>query len=108
MARHRQNHTGSHADDVIDGRAIEVGSSGPVPVARPAGPVAKAVPGAVVAKRAAAATVGGLAAGAASVALARLAREAVRPIPGLSRRRKRDIESSQSILIDIHVLKPRR
>lgn len=98
----------SRADDVIDGSAVEVGTSGPLPVARPAGGLQKHQSGGAVVKTAAAATAGGLALGAASVALARVMREAARPLPGLSRRRKRDIESSQSILIDIHVLKGRK
>ncbi len=95
-------------DDVIEGRALELGSSAPLPAPRKAGAMARPHAGTAVVKRAAAATTAGLAVGAASVALARVVREATRPIPGLARRRKRDIESSQSILIDIHVLKPRK
>lgn len=96
-------------DDVIDGEAVEIADSGrPLPAPRRAGTLDKRRQGGAVVKTAAATAAGGLAVGAASVALAKVVREATRPIPGLSRRRKRDIAASESILIDIHYLKPRK
>lgn len=58
------------------------------------------------------ATAGGLVAGAATIAVAVVAKtaakHAVTPTPGLARRRRSDIASSQSFLIDVHTLKPGR
>lgn len=58
------------------------------------------------------ATAGGLVAGAATIAVAAVAKtaakHAVAPNPGLARRRRRDIASSQSFLIDVHTLKSGR
>lgn len=113
IGRQRGSGSGDFDGDVVDGSAVEVSASGAVPVAvpvpRPAGGIQPRQPGGVaVVKTAAAATAGGLAMGAGAVALARVVREVTRPLPGLARRRKRDIESSQTILIDIHLLKPRK
>jgi hypothetical protein len=53
------------------------------------------------------ATAGGLMAGAATIAVAVAAKNAAKPSPGLSRRRKKDILQSQSFLVDVHILKSR-
>ncbi|MBJ7348410.1 MAG: hypothetical protein JHC87_07550 [Thermoleophilaceae bacterium] len=106
--------SGRSNSNVIEGHAIELPAGTQpqpgdnLPVARPADKLERRKEGTAVIKTAAAATAGGLVAGAASIALAKVAREIVKPIPGLSRRRKRDIESSQSILIDVHYLKSRK
>ena len=54
------------------------------------------------------ATAGGLAAGAATIAVAAVAKTVARPLPGLARRRKRDIVASRSFLVDVHMLKSHR
>ncbi len=113
IGRYSGSGSGVFDGNVVDGSAVEASASGPVPVAVPVprtggGLQRRQSGGVTVVKTAAAATAGGLALGAASVALARVVREVTRPLPGLARRRKRDIESSQTILIDIHLLKPRK
>jgi hypothetical protein len=105
---------------VIDAEATLVQQTpGTAPVPRGAAVPEAAVPTAlerradldVAVRNVAVATAGGLVAGAATIAVAvaakSVAKYATAPTPGLSRRRKKDIVSSQSFLIDVHTLKGR-
>lgn len=106
---------------VIDAEASEiVDEAETMPVRRAASVPESAAPRAVelrserdmAVRNVAVATAGGLVAGAATIAVAAVAKTAAKhataPTPGLSRRRRRDIASSQSYLIDVHTLKPGR
>lgn len=108
-------------DVVIDAEASEiVEPASVVPIRRAAAVPEAAAPQAVevrserdmAVRNVAVATAGGLVAGAATIAVAAVAKTAAKhataPTPGLSRRRRKDIASSQSYLIDVHTLKPGR
>jgi hypothetical protein len=102
---------------VIDAEATEVieePSNSPirrasaVPEATDTHAVSKRSDREIAVRNVAVATAGGLVAGAATIAVAAVAKNAAKPSPGLSRRRKKDILNSQSFLIDVHTLKPGR
>lgn len=76
-----------------------------VPEAAEARAVAKRSDRDVAVRSVAVATAGGVVAGAATIAVAAVAKNLAKPMPGLSRRRRKDILQSQSFLIDVHMLK---
>lgn len=104
--------------EAVDGDEIEASAPGRAAIPRSAAvpeatnthAVAKRSDKEIAVRQVAVATAGGVVAGAATIAVAAVARQAVKhagPTPGLARRRKKDISHSQSFLIDVHVLKGR-
>jgi hypothetical protein len=103
-------------DVVIEAEVEEIVEVNALPVPRSAGLPQAGDVRALAAKRdrelavrsVAVATAGGVVAGAATIAIAAVAKNAAKPVPGLARRRRKDVVASRTFMVDVHLLKPQR